>query len=146
MKARFLFLLALCLSACSPTQPEKAADASVTAASFSAVASSVSASTATTTALPAAFLGKWDAPPKPCSTPYRSDMQLDITARELAFFESGGNIKNVKITGPRDVTAEVAMSGEGETWEKSLHMTLSDDGKTLTLDDGKMGTRVRCPA
>ena len=62
----------------------------------------------------------------------------------MSFFDSGGTIKSVKIHGPTDVVADVAMSGEGETWEKSMRMVLTDNGKTLTIDESKGGIRVRC--
>ena len=137
-------LLVLSLAACTPAQPDKTPEASAVASSRSAITSSMKATASTT--VPAAFIGKWDSGPKPCGYSYRSDMQLDVTATELTFFESGGSVKSVKVNGPNDIVAEVAMSGEGEEWKKSLHMVLSEDGKALTLDDGKMGARVRCPA
>lgn len=151
MKTRILLVAALCLTACSP-QTDKPADSASASASGSnsepgvaAVPSAAPRSSAAAGAtLPAAFVGKWDAPPKPCSTPYRAEMQLDITATELSFFESGGNVKSVKVNSANDVVAEVSMSGEGETWEKSMHMVLTDGGKTLTIDEGKGGVRVRC--
>jgi hypothetical protein len=145
MKARILLMAAACLAACSP-QPDKKTDsasASVSEAASVAVPSAASVSSVAAI-LPAGFVGKWDAPPKPCNTSYRAEMQLDVTPTELSFFESGGTIKSVKVDSPTDVVAEVAMSGEGETWDKSMHMVLTDNGNTLTIDEGKGGIRVRC--
>jgi hypothetical protein len=146
MKTHSLWIAALCLTACSPQQTERVESASVSSEAAPVVVSSaapVSLAAAAAT-LPAAFVGKWDAPPKPCSTEYRAEMQLDITATELSFFESGGTVKNVKVNSPTDVVAEVSMSGEGETWQKSMHMVLTDNGNTLTIDEGRTGIRVRC--
>ncbi len=150
MKVHILLVAALCLTACSPqTQtPADSASASqsVSEAVSSAVSSSAPMSSATAVAtLPAGFVGKWDEGPKPCNTEYRSQMQLDIAATQMSFFESGGTVKSVKINSPTDIVAEVAMAGEGETWTSKMHMVLTDDGKTLTIDEGKAGVRKRCP-
>lgn len=143
MKVHVLLPAILCLAACSPAQPDKSPEKTSTTAS--SVAAVPTPPLASASELPVAFVGSWDVAPDPCSKPYRSDMQLDITATELTFFESGGHIKRVKVNGPYDVVADVAMSGEGETWERPYHLVLSDDGNTLTLDEGKSGIRVRCP-
>jgi hypothetical protein len=145
MKTRILLIAAVCLAACSP-QSDKTDSASASVSETASVAAPSSAPAAPVAAtLPAGFVGKWDAPPKPCSTSYRAEMQLDITPTDLSYFESGGKVKSVKVNSPTDVVADLAMSGEGETWDKSIHMVLTDDGKTLTIDEGKGGVRVRCP-
>lgn len=147
MKTHILLVAALCLAACSPqTQtPVDSASESQSEAVSSVVSSAAPVSSAAAVAtLPAGFVGKWDEGPKPCSTEYRSQMQLDIAATELSFFESGGTVKSVKINSPTDIVAEVAMAGEGDTWTSSMHMVLTDDGKTLTIDEGKAGVRTRC--
>ncbi len=147
MKTRILLTIAACLAACSP-QTDKSKDsrsASISEMASATVSNAGARSSAASVAeLPAGFVGKWDAPPRPCGTSYRGEMQLDVTPTELSFFESGGTIKSVKINGPTDVVADVAMSGEGETWEKSMRMVLTDNGKTLTIDESKGGIRVRC--
>jgi hypothetical protein len=147
MKRHIPWIAVLCLTACSPQSDKTTASASSVASETApAIASSAAmVSSAASIALPAAFVGKWDAPPKPCSTEYRAEMQLDITATGLSFFESGGNFKSVKVNSPTDVVAQVSMSGEGETWESAMHMVLTDKGNTLTIDEGKGGVRVRCP-
>lgn len=147
MKGHILWIAVLCLTACSPQRSEKVDSASVSSeAAVSIVASSAApvSSAAAAATLPAAFVGKWDALPKPCSTDYRAEMQLDITADSLSFFESGGQVKSVKVNSLSDVVAQVSMAGEGETWERTMHMVLTDNGNTLTIDEGKGGVRVRC--
>lgn len=146
MKTRILLVAALCLAACSPQSDNTdSASASVSETASAVIPSSAAPAAPVAATLPAAFVGKWDAPPKPCSTSYRAEMQLDVTPTDLSYFESGGKVKSVKVNSPTDVVADLAMSGEGETWEKSIHMVLSGDGKTLTIDEGKGGVRVRCP-
>ncbi len=150
MKVHILLVAALCLTACSP-QTQTPADSVSASASETETASVVASSAAPVSSaaaiatLPAGFVGKWDEGPKPCSAAYRSQMQLDIAASEMSFFESGGTVKSVKVNSPTDIVAEVAMAGEGETWTSKMHMVLTDDGKTLTIDEGKAGVRKRCP-
>ena len=62
------------LAACTPAPPSKAPEASaVVSSSDSVIASAVAVTTSKT--IPAAFVGKWDAPPKPCGKAYRSDVE-----------------------------------------------------------------------
>lgn len=147
MKTRILLITATCLAACSPQTDKSTDSASASVSEVASVALSSAgptSSAASVTELPAGFVGKWDAPPRPCRASYRGEMQLDVTPTRLSFFESGGTIKSVKINSSTDVVADVAMSGEGETWERSMHMMLTDNGKTLTIDEGKGGIRARC--
>ena len=67
-------------------------------------------------------------------------MKLVITQTEMTFWESTGQINAVTVNDPGDVTVKAAFSGEGEQWNRDLHMVLKDN--TLIID----GTvRVRCP-
>lgn len=149
MKVHILLAAALCLAACSPqtstTTDSASASVSESEATPVTVSSATPVSSAAIATLPASFVGKWDEGPKPCSTAYRSQMQLDVDATKMSFFESGGTVKSVKVNSPTDIVAEVAMAGEGDTWTSTMHMVLSDDGKTLTIDEGKAGVRMRCP-
>jgi hypothetical protein len=134
MKAYVLIILAVSLMACTPAP--SATDASQTASSVD------SASTLAPTAvlIPEGFIGHWDATAETCKT--TSDMKLVITQTEMTFWESAGQITAVTINAPGDVTVKAAFSGEGEQWNRDLHMKLGDDGNRLTVD----GTaRVRCP-
>lgn len=125
----------LALAACSPVKPTS--DASVAASS----AESDSASLAPEAVLlPQAFSGRWDASLDACKA--TSDMKLVITQTELAFWESRGLIKSVTINGPDEVTVRGAFYGEGEQWDRDLHLVLADSGQTLKVDDT---ARVRCP-
>ena len=147
MKTHSLLIAVLCLTACSPQPSDKVDSASASSEAAPVIVSSaapVSSIAAAVTTLPSGFVGKWDEGPKPCGTSYRSQMQLDIAATEMSFFESGGTVKSVKVTSPTDIVAEVAMAGEGDTWTSTMHMVLTDDGKTLTIDEGKAGIRTRC--
>ena len=141
------------LSACSP----KAADMAVDPASASmegaapaqtqlvTVTESTPSPTASEvpTVIPEKFLGVWDAAVADCKT--SRDMKLTITPTAVRYWESSGDLIAVKIVSADDITVNVLMTGEGETWRETSHMALSDGGNTLIIDDGKGGVRVRCP-
>jgi len=140
---RYLILGAcLCLAACSP--PKASQDAPADAPSAAAPASSAAASASEAAAeLPAGFLGVWDVNP---ACPSTSDTKLTVSATDLTFFESGATIRKVTVKSPNEAVIDADFSGEGETWSRSLHLKLSDDGKLLTTDEStdKAVTRTRC--
>jgi len=138
---KFFLLLPLLLAACSPSKPANPVAASVE--TISAAVSELSETAPAVTTFPVSFQGRWDADQAACKLD-SSDMRLTIEEKALRFWESGGEVKAVTVATPDDITAQVAMSGEGEQWDKTLHMVLSNGGNTLTIDDGKTGVRVRC--
>ncbi|EGF90403.1 hypothetical protein ABI_34240 [Asticcacaulis biprosthecium C19] len=136
----FPFVL-LGLAACTPGV-ETVSTASSDVAS-QAPAASVMTPVATGDGIPDAFTGRWDASTAACAS--TSDMKLVIKPKELEFYESSGSVQSVTMASPTDITAVAAMSGEGEQWQRTLRMELGDSGKTLTIDGGVGGVRVRCP-
>ncbi len=136
MKVSALIILAVSLAACAPAIPT--ADASQ--AISSAESASVSVLAPASALLPEDFTGRWDATIETCKT--TSDMKLVITQTEMTFWESNGQIIAVTINDPDDVTVKAAFSGEGEQWQRDLHLVLSDGGDRLRVDDT---ARVRCP-
>jgi hypothetical protein len=133
----FVFVL-LGLAACAPPA-ETPADAAVSVAPIIPSASTSVAAEA----IPEAFIGLWDASMAACAD--GSELKLTVTPARLQFYESGGSVETVSIAGPADITVGMLMSGEGETWQRSLRMVLSEDGKSLTIDGGIGGVRIRCP-
>lgn len=136
MKMPLLISLFLCLIACAPATSTADASQSVESASASTLAP-------TSILLPESFIGRWDASLEACKA--TSDMKLIITQTELAFWESAGRISGVTVKASDDVTVQADFSGEGEQWQRRLHLVLSADSQTLTIDDGKGGVRIRCP-
>ncbi len=135
MKMPLLISLFFCLIACAPAT--STADASQSASSAPA-----STLAPTSILLPESFIGRWDASLEACKA--TSDMKLIITQTELTFWESVGHIRAVSVKAPDDVTVQADFSGEGEQWQRSLHLVLSDGGQTLMIDGGKGGVRTRC--
>ena len=136
MKAVWVIAAAFTLIACSPET--STADASQVA---SVEESSASVLAPTSVLLPEGFIGRWDASLEACKA--TRDMKLTVTQTELTFWESTGRIHAVTIKAPDDVTVQADFSGEGEQWQRGLHLVLSDGGQTLTIDGGSI--RIRCP-
>lgn len=135
MKAYALIILAVGLAACTPAKFTPEADRTASAESASASGLAPAA-----VLLPEGFTGRWDASVAACKA--TSDMKLTVTQSEITFWESSGRITSVTVNGPDDVTVKAAFSGEGEQWQRDLHLVLTNKGDTLTID----GTpRVRCP-
>ena len=125
----------LALAACSPVKSTSAASADPPASE-----SASESLTPEAVLLPQAFTGRWDASLEACKA--SSDMKLVVTQTELTFWESSGQISSVTINGPDDVTVKAAFSGEGEQWDRDMHLVLTNNGQTLKVDDT---ARVRCP-
>lgn len=99
--------------------------------------------------IPADFLGVWDYEKGTCDP--GSDMRLDIGQDRFEFYESVGAVKAVRTEGEATVV-DLAMEGEGETWEQSLRLVLKDGGERLHVtepgnaSDTDAYPRKRCPA
>ncbi|ESQ84346.1 hypothetical protein AEAC466_08305 [Asticcacaulis sp. AC466] len=132
MRVLTFVTLYLCLAACAP--------AISTGAAASTPAAAARSLAATATVLPKKFVGHWDADLAACKA--ISDMKLTVTQTQLIFWESSGTITGVIVHAPNDVTVNAAFSGEGEQWNRVLHLVLNGDGQGLTIDGTK---RVRCP-
>ncbi len=95
------------------------------------------------TAIPAQYLGKWDASAADCGQ--ASIMTLTISPNELRFHESIGEIRTVEPDGVNAIKVAGPFDGEGETWEGALRLELSADETTLsTTNNGTVTQRVRC--
>lgn len=100
---------------------------------------------ATANALPTAMQGAWTSVNGNCGD--RADpMRLTVRPTALAFYESEGKVLKLEPTEGNTVNATLRYTGEGESWERTQRITLSDDGQTLSIA-GPTGTvsRKRCP-
>lgn len=99
------------------------------------------------TAIPARFLGQWDAIDGPCTPD--SDMFMTIRPGTIGFYESQGEVTAVRRGKPGIVVA-LAMEGEGEKWVSEYAMSLSNGGEQLAArmasETGSGTLRRRCPA
>jgi hypothetical protein len=131
MKLPVLLVMGLCLAACTPAK--STADTS---------ASSEATLAPQAVMLPEGFIGRWDASLEACKA--TSDMKLTITQTELTFWESAGHISAVTVKSSDDIIIKADFSGEGEQWQRDLHLELSENGQILTLDGDKGSIRHRC--
>lgn len=131
MKVSALIFLAFYLAACAPVT--RLAEASQV--SYQDNASEL----APPALLSAGFTGRWDASVEACKT--TSDLKLVITQTEITFWESTGQITAITVNSPEDVTVKAVFSGEGEQWQRDLHLVVNPGGSKLMVDDT---ARVRC--
>ena len=84
------------------------------------------------TEIPVAMRGRWGMVPADCD-PARSDAKglLEISGRELEFYESVGTLDTVQDGGPTRIRASFDFEGEGMTWERDVTLDVEDDGATL---------------
>ncbi|MGB3737801.1 MAG: hypothetical protein WA948_00445, partial [Pontixanthobacter sp.] len=83
----------------------------------------------TLAAIPAAFHGIWDYQASRCDP--SSDLYLKIEPRRVTFYESSGRASAIEPRADGGVSMDLAMRGEGETWEETANFRLSDDGDRL---------------
>ncbi|WP_271438179.1 hypothetical protein [Pontixanthobacter luteolus] len=99
--------------------------------------------------IPARFQGVWDYVGGTCNP--ASDMRTEIKPRQILYYESLGLVAGVGSEGS-DALVDLVMEGEGEQWVQVSRLSLSADGKTLSVSDGTKPKvkdeypRKRCPA
>ena len=147
------FMLAACGSETAPP-PAAPASAEVVTADTEGTPGDVAPaapSAAILTAIPAAFHGVWDAESGSCEP--ASDMRLEISTRTIGFYESEGKVITVTPQADGSAAVELAMTGEGESWNMGVVLSVrgDGDGRRLTVrDTGAGGAEARtlkpCPA
>jgi hypothetical protein len=103
--------------------------------------------------IPAKFHGRYYASLALCNKAQPdSDMHLLISATNMGFYASKGTVKSVLTNKDGSITVLAAYEGEGESWHDMDRLSLSADGKTLTVTSPAETeleqmdiNRVRCP-
>lgn len=97
-------------------------------------------------AMPEEFRGRWDFAAEDCDDP-ASEMQLEIGADRVSYYESSAEITAIERTTPGTLAVEHRFTGEGEQWNETLGYALSEDGERLsvTTPEGSLSVRMRCP-
>lgn len=117
-----------------PEQPEKTTD----------TANSTLAQVKPYQEVPQAFQGVWQADLEQCGSQV-SETRLEISPKQIQFYESQGPIQEVVSDGQTTLKVKVELSGEGETWLTEREFQLSDDQNTLTAIGGDTPlVRYRC--
>ncbi len=69
---------------------------------------------------------------------------MEIEVSSILFYESHCDLKDIVQHG-ESWTAQAACSGEGETWNESIRMTVSGETMSFYQDDGEGVRYIRCP-
>ena len=85
---------------------------------------------------PAPFRGRWGMVANDCD-PARADAKglMTVEADRLRFYESRGAPTRIEIASPFKLTAELAFTGEGQSWTKRTTMTLIEGGRTIIREE-----------
>lgn len=142
---------ALALTGCERQEPAPApGETPPLATADPAPTPGAAAPVAVTVAIPARYHGVWDAVSGTCDP--ASDMRVQIGPQRIEYYESVGNLTAIADDG-EGATAQLAMTGEGQSWTISTRLTILDtpEGERLRLSDAEApdasGTllRRRCP-
>ncbi|WP_311268682.1 hypothetical protein [Sphingobium sp. WCS2017Hpa-17] len=94
--------------------------------------------------VPAAMQGRWAGAAERCGDKAAA-LELTVMPDQLLFHESVGTVKSVTQDKDGRAAVEAAFTGEGQSWTRTLALSLSKDGKALTVvNDGTAVTRKRC--
>lgn len=94
--------------------------------------------------IPTAMQGRWAGAAERCGDKAAA-LELTVMPDQLLFHESVGTVKQVTQDANGRAAVEAAFTGEGQSWTRTLALTLSKDGKALTVvNDGTAVTRKRC--
>ena len=73
--------------------------------------------------IPAVFHGVWDATTGSCSP--ESDARIQVSAKEVRFYEFIGTVTSVTVNGDK-VNVAFDMEGEGDTWTENYEFIIID--------------------
>jgi len=131
VRAAFL-ATAFALAACGgePQQEAAAPEPAPATTAGSMLKEPASGSTAGS-AIPAQFIGAWDAETGTCDP--ASDLRLDINPQAIGFYESQGTLIRLAEAIDGSTVVELAMEGEGDTWDMTMTLSLSGAGAAERL-------------
>lgn len=84
--------------------------------------------------IPQAFRGRWTLGDGTCRAE-QSEGYLDVTARELAYWESSGIPKLIQQVEPNIILLNIDMSGEGDVWSSLSAFHVTHHGTRMTRQD-----------
>jgi hypothetical protein len=101
--------------------------------------------------IPKAYWGEYKERIEDCGTE-NSESHLRVSGDTVRFFESTSSINSLLHHKDGSVTIFASSSGEGESWLSIFHLSLSADGRSLTLtypqasdEEQRSVVRMRCP-
>ena len=93
--------------------------------------------------LPPQFRGHWSENPAKCGKDAVEDDQVWITGSGLNYYETAGHLTRVVLENSHRAVATVRSEGEGIVFVSKKGLTLSPDGKSITLRDEDDTNTVR---
>jgi len=96
--------------------------------------------------IPTSFVGRWGMTEADCD-PDGSAVKglLTITDDSLKFWESKGSVQQIVRHSPYDITLELAMTGEGQSWTSTTRLVLDAAATELVRSDNSHSYRYqRC--
>ncbi|RIV87713.1 hypothetical protein [Aurantiacibacter zhengii] len=82
--------------------------------------------------IPARYHGAWDYVDGNCNP--ASDLRVEISADQVIFYESVGEVENVSI-GADGADVALAMEGEGENWNSRFRLSLQGNPERLVMQN-----------
>lgn len=98
--------------------------------------------------VPAKFQGVWDFIDGTCAR--ESDLRMQVGSSSVQFYESVGTVNGYEQPDENTVILNLAMEGEGESWEERFRLSLVEGGKFLEASEhsgygtGQAMRRKRC--
>jgi hypothetical protein len=75
--------------------------------------------------IPVSFVGRWGMAPGDCDPDNMANKGLlTISPDKLVFYESKGIVNKIAKHSPYDITLELDMTGEGQSWTSTTHLVL----------------------
>lgn len=99
-------------------------------------ADETAAATGVVDAIPQPWRGTWSGGRGSCDR--GSELRLVVGADRLTFYESEGEANRIERLTEREVQVDLTMTGEGETWNRRVTLSLSDDRQRLTRSEAGM--------
>ena len=86
--------------------------------------------------IPEALRGNWGISAADCDTSTGAAKgNLEVSADSLTFYESVGKLGRIDSLSKVGIGATFDFTGEGQTWQTNMVLSVSPDGKTLTRED-----------
>ena len=95
------------------------------------------------TIIPERYRGTWDASAAACDA-HAGEMRLVVEGQRLRFYESVASVESVRPAGRGRIEVDLALQGEGETWQETRTLRLLPHGQLEVGVGGIATSRVRC--
>ena len=84
-------------------------------------------------AIPERFTGVWDFGDGTCDR--QSDLRLNVGSRRIQFYASTGQVNGFEQVNADTIVVNLDMTGEGETWQDRMRLSLENGGRVLVTQD-----------